>query len=736
MEMNALPQPPKPLVGTLADALRAYNQGDLEVAVGLFEVVLDREPLAVDALVGLGMSYWRLKQGAKGEELLRKALASNPRDVNALRGLGLILYSSGVYEEAREVLTRCVAIDPGQPQAWLTVGLIQQRTDDLSAAEASFKRALELQPNYAEAMNNLGTVYVSQRQFSSARALFLAAIQEKPSLIDAYRSLAKLLRDMGSDIEALAILKRGLRIQPNDANAWNELGCLYRDLSDTPRSIAAYRRALEVDGSHADAKGNLSCVFASDGQYREAQQLCSELLEVNPNAIGVRLRRSLIIPAIMESREGILQSREELQAALEDLKNYSGTIEDPLGQVGATNFYLAYHGYNDRELQRTTAELFRKVTPVLTHEAPHVGRKRRSGKIRLGVCSRHLSLHTIGILWAELFARLDREQFEISLFHTHPVENRIPRTLKERVDYSCCLPINMKAARKVIEDRELDILYYPDLGMEPLTYCLAFNRLAPVQCVTWGHPLTTGISTMDYFVSSKELELPHAQEHYSEELVRLDTLNTYYMRPIASANVGRDAFGVREDSTLYVCPQTLFKFHPDFDAIIQGVLEGDPKGELVLLEGNCAHHTTLIRKRLERSVPYLMNRIRFIPRLSHERFLELVRVADVMLDPIHFGGGSTTMQALSFGTPVVTLPSEFLRGRISYACYRHMGTEALVAKDIKDYCRIAVELGQNPELRIATRRELQEKSSVLYSNPKVVTECEEFLVTAFNRHRG
>jgi predicted O-linked N-acetylglucosamine transferase (SPINDLY family) len=684
-------------------------------------------------LVGLGLSYWRLARVDEGESLVRRALEIRPTDVTALRGLGLILYSSAKLEEARSVLERCVALAPEQAQAWLTLGLVQQRIHDLESAERSFKKALALDPGYAEAMNNLGTVHLERREFGLARALFMQAIRQKPALVDAYRSLAKVLREMGSDLEALVVVKRAVRLDPRDANAWNDIGGIYRDLSDTPRSIAAYRRAIEVDPKHIDAKGNLSCILANDGQYREAQELCGELLAFNPDAMGVRVRKALIIPAIMESRESIENSRTELQVALDELHNQRGIIEDPLGQVGATNFYLAYHGYNDRELQKKTAVIFRERTPVLNYEANHIGRRRREGKIRLGICSRHLSNHTIGILWADLFARLSRDLFEISLFHTQPLAHRIPQSLIERVDHELRLPISMKGARSVIEGQELDILYYPDLGMEPLTYFLAFNRLAPVQCTTWGHPLTTGISTIDYFVSSKELELPNAQEHYTEELVRLDTLNTYYLRPEARETITRESLGVRADSNLYMCPQTLFKFHPDFDTIIQGVLDGDPDGELVLLEGTCAHHSTLIKERLHRNVPDIMKRIRFIPRLSHDGFLGLLKLADVMLDPIHFGGGSTTIQALSFGTPVVTLPSEFLRGRISYACYRHMGVDSLIAHDIEDYCRIAVELGRNADRRSTIRTELSDKSSVLYSNGKVISEFEEFLLNAFTK---
>jgi predicted O-linked N-acetylglucosamine transferase (SPINDLY family) len=131
-----------------------------------------------------------------------------------------------------------------------------------------------------------------------------------------------------------------------------------------------------------------------------------------------------------------------------------------------------------------------------------------------------------------------------------------------------------------------------------------------------------------------------------------------------------------------------------------------------------------------------MNRIKIIPRLSHDGFLGLVRIADVMLDPVHFGGGSTTIQALSFGTPVVTLPSEFLRGRISYACYQHMGVDRLVGKDMDDYIKIAVELGKNRDERSSLRQELSQKSEVLFSNMKVIEECESFLQGVFLKRGG
>jgi predicted O-linked N-acetylglucosamine transferase (SPINDLY family) len=71
---------------------------------------------------------------------------------------------------------------------------------------------------------------------------------------------------------------------------------------------------------------------------------------------------------------------------------------------------------------------------------------------------------------------------------------------------------------------EVDVLIYPDLGMEPLSWYLSFARLAPVQMAWWGHPVTTGLPSIDYFISLHD-EAPHAQQHYSEQLIRMRAVN-------------------------------------------------------------------------------------------------------------------------------------------------------------------------------------------------------------------
>src|SRR5262249_58393548 len=82
--------------------------------------------------------------------------------------------------------------------------------------------------------------------------------------------------------------------------------------------------------------------------------------------------------------------------------------------------------------------------------------------------------------------------------------------------------------REIILADALHILIYPEIGMGPVAAQLAAQRLAPAQCNFAGHPETSGYPTLDYFLSSELMEPPDGQQHYTERLVRLPNMSTYY----------------------------------------------------------------------------------------------------------------------------------------------------------------------------------------------------------------
>jgi predicted O-linked N-acetylglucosamine transferase (SPINDLY family) len=262
--------------------------------------------------------------------------------------------------------------------------------------------------------------------------------------------------------------------------------------------------------------------------------------------------------------------------------------------------------------------------------------------------------------------------------------------------------------------------------MEPVTYTLALTRLAPVQCATWGHPVTSGIESVDYFISADALEPQGSEDQYTEKLVRLPHLAVYYYRPQAAGAASRASFGLPDDATLYGCPQSLYKFHPEFDAILAGVLRGDPKGLLVLLKGNHPEWEQRLMQRFGQTMPDCVSRVRWIPRQDRAGYLNLMSCFDVSLDPIHFGGGNTSYEALALGVPIVTLPSGMLRGRLTYAMYKQMNLMDCAVDSPQQYIETALRLGMDRDFRQQMSEKIRSAGALIFENRACVDDLEAF----------
>jgi predicted O-linked N-acetylglucosamine transferase (SPINDLY family) len=406
-----------------------------------------------------------------------------------------------------------------------------------------------------------------------------------------------------------------------------------------------------------------------------------------------------------------------------------------------TAFFLAYHGQNDRELQTATARAFLRIIPSLQFTAPHCrgepSRGRSHRRIRIGFISRFFASHSIFSTSVGLIEKLSRRDFEVVVLRITPSrDDACTARIRAAADRMVDLDSDFRRAREQIAALELDILFYQDIGMEPISYFLAFARLAPVQCVSFGHPNTTGIPTMDYFISNDAFEPADADSHYSETLVRLGGLPTlaYYYEPrLPLVRATAQSFGL-PDATLYLCPQTLFKIHPDFDAMLAGILARDPRGIVVLIAGQFQEFAHALRVRFQRTLAGVHQRVVFLPFMSLERFMQLLSIAVVVLDTPHFNGMNSSLQAFAVGAPVVTLPGRLQRGRHTQAMYRTMGIDDCIAADATEYIDIAVRLGTEPPHARALRARILARKQVLFEDPRVVQEFERFFreVTHFS----
>jgi len=749
--------------------LAARNLGRLDEAEASYRRALDLKSDLVEAHHGLGMVLQAFGRHGEAVASYDRALALNPalpetfvRRGSALMALGrpdeavashdraialrpdfpeahasraTALHVRGRLDEALEAYDRALQLNPSLAPAYSDRGIILLARARTGEALASFERAIALMPDLAEAHNNRGSALHALGRYEEALASFDRAIALKPGFVEACCGRGNVHNVLGNHAAALAEFDRALALAPNHAPAHGDRATTLRNQGRFAEAVLSFDRALALEPGNATTHRNRGITMRNRGNLAEAVASFERAAALAPGSFELACLARLSLPVILPAAEGIADQRRRYRASIEELMHHPGALSQPSTVDTGFTFYLAYHDVDDRPTMEAMARLYRAKCPALGFEAPHVRSwaAPEGRRIRLGLASGYFRNHTIGKLYRGLLGILDRTRFDITLIHTSPVgKDAVADEMDALADRSLRLHPSLVASQQAIAGQHLDILLYPDIGMSRDSYFLAFARLAPVQAVSWGHPMTSGLDTLDYFLSSREMEPPDADLHYSERLVRLNRLPCFYERPTVPAAIpSRRELGLPVGGTLYGCPQSLYKFHPDFDAVLEEIANGDPDGHIVALEGIDPNWSDLLRRRWAESHPSLVRRVHFLPRVPTDRFLALLASFDVLLDPPHFGSGNTLYEAMTFGTPIVTWPGRFMRGRIVAAAYRQMGIpDPPIAPTLADYAPLALALGGDAARREALRQASLAAANALFADRQVARDFEAFAVAA------
>ena len=496
----------------------------------------------------------------------------------------------------------------------LQIALNLTRNNQIQSANAIFQQLLEDYPKEPAIHFHYGNLLWSLKQPQVAAKHYSIAVEYRSDFIDALGNLGAALAVLGKQQEAISCYKKVIKLDPGNASFYHNLGGAYYQQGKASKAVSAFRKAIKINPSYADAYKNLGNAYYEQGYYSEAVDCYKKVTKLSPSD-GAKVRLVSAIPMIPMSTDHINEIRSRLLKNMDNLLSQKLKINDPVIENGYTNFFLAYHGLDNRQIHEKYAQLYRQACPSLVYTAEHCREYEApaSQKIKVGFISKFFTGHSIGNTSRGLIAELSRDKFHVTAIFLDSIESHVGKIISESADQVVTIPSNLDVARKLIGDLKLDVLFYQDIGMEPFTYFLAYARLAPVQCVSFGHPDTTGITSMDYFISTEFYETDGGDKHYSELLYRLKNVSScaYYYKPrLPSPLKPRSAFGLDDETHIYICPQTLFKFHPDFDSILAGILRADPDGQVVLIEGKHAHWAEILRERFNKSMPDVMNRVR------------------------------------------------------------------------------------------------------------------------------
>ena len=586
-------------------------------------------------------------------------------------------------------------------------GVAMLQRGDIDAAVIAMGNAVAMRPDHAQARHNLGIALKQQGHLKEAARSLTEALRIDPNSVVSRLTLAGILKSLGHSVAAVQHIRRVLATEPENAVAWRTLGMLLKGQGESVEAFAAFSRATALNPQ--DAASNYGALMA-------------------------------LLPPFFDHQEDIKLSRNAYAEALNVLP-VSLRINTQEGATAAADtygsflpYYLAYHGQSDRDLQHKFGQM---AVYLLAQRHPEFARPPvvpPEHPIRVAIVSGHFCWHTIWKLfirgWMEGF---DRQRFRLLGYHTRSVTDGVTAIARRGFDHFVEGVTDFAALARRIRDDRPHVVLFPEIGIDNLSARLAAVRLAPFQCVAWGHPDTTGLPTIDAFLSSELMEPSGADDDYVEELVRLPGIGIHYSPLLVTREpLDLSVFGVGSDDVLYLCCQFLSKYLPDDDDLIARIAIEVPKARFLFINPHKESLAERLRVRLHSAfkrngVSDAAHRLIILPYLSPGRYASLNDQAHVYLDSVGWSGGNTTLEAVAHGLPVVTWPRGLMRGRHSAAILSKLGVTSTVADGADAYVDIATRLGRDPDFRLAVRAAILRGLPELYTDMQPIRALENLL---------
>jgi len=729
----------------LANVLK--DQGKLASAVAHYRQALDLSPYNPEAHYAMGVAVQLLGEPERAAAHYQQALELRPDLAEAQLNLGTIRADQGELDSAIMCYRRALQLRPDYLSAHMNLGIALSRQGDLAGAAACFERAAAIAPDHAVAHMNLGMCLAEQGRTEDALRCYERAAALAPADAETQLNLGKAFAASGDLDEAIRCCGRALALRPGYAVAHLVLGAAQREQGRPEEAVAQFRQAVDRDPALVEAHYELGLASHQLGRLDEAIGHLERALALQPDHGAARFAQCMTeLPILYADEPEIARRRAAYRGRLEEFCaaiDRGGSVAELASAVGSSQpFFLAYQQHNDRELQALYGQA---VCRIIAEKYPTTAQtqRRSAGPVRVGIVSGFFRWHTVWKLFIRGWAsRLDRRRFQVFGYHTGALRDATTAAAAGLCDRFVQGPLPVERWRERILTDSPDILIYPEVGMDPTAGWLAAQRLAPTQCVAWGHPETSGMPTLDYFLTSAAMEPPDAAQHYTEQLVALPNLSIYYepfdVRPLP---VTRPEFGFRASASLFWCAQSLYKYLPQYDCVFPRIAEevGDcqfvfvryPHGEDV---------TDLFLRRLDQAfAAYGRNAADhcvILPVLDQERFAAASGLCDVVLDSIGWSGGATSLESLAHDLPIVTLPRSLMRGRHTTAMLELIGVTQTIAATVDDYVRLAARLALDREWRVAIRKAIAEEKHRLYRDDACISALEEFLCGVMGKGRG
>jgi predicted O-linked N-acetylglucosamine transferase (SPINDLY family) len=672
--------------------------------------------ISLEQAMQVALGHHQAGHWAEAEQIYLQILSHYPGYAGALQGLGIIASQAGDLARAVELTNQAITVAPAVAEYHNNLGEFYRRMGRLADATASLNRAIELKPDLAVAHGNLGNVLRAAGRLDEAIAAYERAIAAAPCEVEFYINSGLALYEIGRSDEAIEALQHAIALQPENVLAHRNLGAVLHAARRSHEAIAAYRHGLALKEDDAKTLTSLAMVLLETDQPAEAMAALDRAIQLDPN-----------LAAAHNNRGNALWEAGRLDEAIAAFRR-ANELEPEFPYAASNILFLLYrHPAYDAQaiLAEHRAWARRYAEPLAGEILPSLNDRAPERRLRIGFLSPDFRGHPVGQLIRPLFAHHDRRRCEFVCYSDVRAPDALTLELQGLADewHNTVGLRDPQLADRIRHDR-IDIVV--DLAVH-----LAGNRLlvfarkpAPVQVTMLGMIATTGLATIDYRLTDAYLDPPGLSDaDYTEQSIRLPHGCWCYRTIVEGIPVG-ELPAMRKGHVTFGCLNQFAKVSRQTLEVWVNILRAVPGSRLIIHSHPGSHRNAVCGVFKEGGVE--PDRVEFVPRVSGLSYLLRHHDLDLCLDTFPHAGGTTTLDALWMGLPVVTLAGRTAVGRGGVSILSHLGLPQFIGDTPEQYVAIARECAGDLSRLAELRGQLRERmrSSVLMDGVQHATDVE------------
>ena len=673
---------------------------------------------------------WLDKRGLESIAAVLETRAAQGGDVLAMHAAAKRALLQGNHAAALIAIAPALRKQPGNAALWCTRGIAHRLASSFENALADYEHACQLDPKDVRTLGNLGEWHLARNAFAQALTWLDTALAIDPNYYEVRVNRVAALIELRQMEQAHTEADQLVQDYPTRPEPYGNLGNVLFSEGKLKEAIEQYKKALEIRPDYAEAHFSLIVLQGFSGH----QELVVDYLERCIQEKGATSQRLTLLAvahkecgnlekAMVLSRKVIATYPQELRAqvnlagclsdtghpkqAMEIYASLSDPVTSHMGMASNVLFEMNYlpEFLRDEAFQRHLAWAKKYEAPMVASAQFDRRNRDPQRKLKIGYVSADFCAHPVGFLLRDVVRMHDKNNFEFHGFSVGIKKDEITADIAAAVNaWSDVVFETPQELANRIREAQVDVLV--DLSGHTgnhrlLTFAL---RPAPVQATWIGYFNTTGMSSMDYFITDPHTSPSTSGQLFSEHVLHLPHTRFCFAAPLYAGEVAPPPM-LKNGFVTFGSFNRLPKLSSQvLDAWAQ-ILIGVPASRLILKAAALADDS-VCHEVMERFAERGVDAVRLDLRGSsvHIEMFEEYGHMDIALDPFPFNGGMTTLEALWMGVPVVTLEGDTVVSRQTYSALANLDlADELAFANVDAYVAGAIALAANP-VRLAELR--------------------------------